>query len=91
MHDQATGILHKLLQFLHDKNPQVRQIALSNLLSHTPNGSPHRGIFYAGIQSGGLRGTGENTCIRDLKLLCRDQLVSTGLMLDTNADGLNPD
>ncbi|KAH8116309.1 hypothetical protein DFH11DRAFT_1701313 [Phellopilus nigrolimitatus] len=61
--------LKELLQFLHDKNPQVRQIALSNLLGHTPKGSPHRGIFFTGIGAAG------NDCIRDLKLLCRDQLA----------------
>ncbi|KLO13247.1 DUF383-domain-containing protein [Schizopora paradoxa] len=64
----------ELLQFLHDKNPQVRQIALSNLLGQTSKGSPHRHIFFTGIQSGGISNTSENECMRDLKLLCRDQM-----------------
>ncbi|KAI5121883.1 hypothetical protein M0805_001089 [Coniferiporia weirii] len=67
--------LKELLQFLRDKNPQVRQIALSNLLGNTLKGSPHRDIFFAGIGRGGLSKSIENDCIRDLKLLCRDQLA----------------
>jgi hypothetical protein len=65
---------------LRDKNPQVRQIALENLLPQTPKGAPHRNIFLAGASSGGLQNMSqkpkENDIIRDLKLLCRDQLVS---------------
>lgn len=65
----------QLLPFLRDKNPQVRQIALSNLLPQTPKESPHRAIFFTGLQGGGLQKSKENEVIRDLKLLCRDQLV----------------
>ncbi|KIY45002.1 DUF383-domain-containing protein [Fistulina hepatica ATCC 64428] len=65
--------LSELLGFLHDKNPSVRQIALSNLLPHTPTDAPHRGIFFAGLNNTGLKKTTENVPIRDLKLLCRDQ------------------
>ncbi|TFK39500.1 hypothetical protein BDQ12DRAFT_698154 [Crucibulum laeve] len=66
--------LRELIPFLRDRNPQVRQIALSNLLSQTPKGSPHRNIFFAGLQAGGLQKPKETDVIRDLKLLCRDQL-----------------
>ncbi|PAV19997.1 hypothetical protein PNOK_0493100 [Pyrrhoderma noxium] len=69
------GQFRELLEFLHDRNPQVRQIALSNLLGHTPKDSPHRRIFFEGIGGSGLRPKTENDCIRDLKLLCRDQLA----------------
>ncbi|KAF5381406.1 hypothetical protein D9757_009079 [Collybiopsis confluens] len=55
--------LRELLPFLRDKNPQVRQIALSNLISQTVPEAQHRNIF-------------SETVIRDLKVLCRDQLVS---------------
>lgn len=65
----------QLLPFLHERNPQVRQIALSNLVGHTAKGSPSRNIFYTGIGAGGLKRVTENDCIRDLKLLCRDQVV----------------
>ncbi|KDQ50743.1 hypothetical protein JAAARDRAFT_551131 [Jaapia argillacea MUCL 33604] len=65
--------LVELLAFLHDKNPAVRSIALSNLLGHTPTDSPHRNIFFSG--GGGLKKSQENEVIRDLKLLCRDQLT----------------
>lgn len=65
----------QLLPFLRDKNPQVRQIALSNLLPQTPKESPHRAVFFTGLQGGGLQKSRENEVIRDLKLLCRDQLV----------------
>ncbi|KAI0743814.1 hypothetical protein C8Q80DRAFT_1272453 [Daedaleopsis nitida] len=68
--------LQELVQFLRDKNPQVRQIALSNLLAQTPNGSPHRDIFYAGLQSGGLQAKKGNDIVRDIKILCRDQLAT---------------
>lgn len=68
--------LSKLLQFLHDRNPQVRQIALSNLLGHSSKDSPHRDVFFAGLRRGsGSQKPAENSCIRDLKLLCRDQLA----------------
>ncbi|KAF9054634.1 hypothetical protein BJ165DRAFT_1600769 [Panaeolus papilionaceus] len=66
--------LRELLPFLRDRNPQVRQIALSNLLPQTVKGAPHRDIFFAGLQSSGLQKAKENDVIRDLKILCRDQL-----------------
>lgn len=68
MEDQLT----ELLQFLHDRNPNVRQQALSHLLQYTSQSSEHRSIFFAGANSA------QNTdapAIRDLKLLCRDQMV----------------
>ncbi|KDQ19193.1 hypothetical protein BOTBODRAFT_28681 [Botryobasidium botryosum FD-172 SS1] len=66
--------LRELLAFLHDRNPQVRQLALSNVLGYTPKGSEHRDIFLDGLSAGGLKpGSGETQVIRDLKLLCRDQ------------------
>ncbi|KIJ65194.1 hypothetical protein HYDPIDRAFT_181518 [Hydnomerulius pinastri MD-312] len=67
--------LKELLPFLRDRNPQVRQIALSNLLGQTPKDSPHRSIFFQGLQGGGLQKPKETDLIRDLKLLCRDQLA----------------
>ncbi|KIJ55210.1 hypothetical protein M422DRAFT_23824 [Sphaerobolus stellatus SS14] len=70
--------LEELFQFLHDRNPQVRQLALSNLLGQTPAGSPHRSIFFKGLGGGGgLRKepVKESELVRDLKLLCRDQLA----------------
>ncbi|KAI0695330.1 hypothetical protein C8T65DRAFT_46549 [Cerioporus squamosus] len=66
----------ELFQFLRDKNPQVRQIALANLLAQTPKGSPHRDLFYSGLQGGGLQQKQENDVIRDIKILCRDQLAT---------------
>ena len=70
-----TDIKVQLTQFLRDKNQNVRQIALANLLGQTPKGSPHRDIFYSGLKKGGLQEKTENDVIRDLKILCRDQLV----------------
>ncbi|KAJ4470174.1 DUF383-domain-containing protein [Lentinula aciculospora] len=66
--------LNELLPFLRDKNPQVRQIALTNLLPQTPQNAPHRRLFF-GSQSSGLNKSEEPPVIRDLKLLCRDQLA----------------
>ncbi|KAH0582464.1 hypothetical protein H2248_010409 [Termitomyces sp. 'cryptogamus'] len=67
--------LRELIPFLRDRNPQVRQIALSHLLPQTPPGSSHRNIFFAGLQGGGLQAKPKDTdIIRDLKILCRDQL-----------------
>ncbi|KAF8903447.1 hypothetical protein CPB84DRAFT_768454, partial [Gymnopilus junonius] len=66
--------LRELVTFLRDRNPQVRQIALENLLPQTVKGAPHRDIFFSGLQSGGLQKPKESDVIRDLKLLCRDQL-----------------
>ncbi|KAM6496762.1 protein of unknown function (DUF383) domain containing protein [Amanita muscaria] len=66
--------LRELIPFLRDKNPQVRKVALSNLLSHTPKGSLYRSVFLEGLQSGGLQKPKESNLLRDLKLLCRDQV-----------------
>ncbi|KAI8985535.1 DUF383-domain-containing protein [Trametes punicea] len=68
--------LKELTQFLRDKNPQVRQIALANLLGQTPKGSPHRDIFFTGVRGGGLQQARENDIVRDIKILCRDQLAT---------------
>ncbi|KAI0027039.1 cytoplasmic protein [Vararia minispora EC-137] len=65
----------ELLQFLHDKNPQVRQLALQNLLTQTPKDAPYRKIFFAGIKTGGTQKPKDPEVIRDLKLLCRDNLA----------------
>jgi hypothetical protein len=70
-----TLISFQLIPFLRDRNPQVRQIALSNLLGQTPEGSPHRSIFFNDLGGSGLQKPKETDIIRDLKLLCRDQLV----------------
>ncbi|OSX64123.1 hypothetical protein POSPLADRAFT_1045243 [Postia placenta MAD-698-R-SB12] len=78
--------LKELLPFLHDPNPQVRQIALSNLLGQTPKGSPHREIFFTGLRAGGLQQAQDNEVIHDLKLLCRDTLVRTLLDLAQGND-----
>ena len=72
----------QLFPFLRDKNPQVRQIALENLLPQTVQGAPHRDIFFAGTQKGGLQKFKENEVIRDLKILCRDQLVGVLFLTD---------
>ncbi|KAH0836459.1 hypothetical protein J3R83DRAFT_8067 [Lanmaoa asiatica] len=64
-----------LINHISDRNPSVRQIALSNLLGQTPKGSPYRSIFLQGLQGGGLQKPQETDVIRDLKLLCRDQLA----------------
>ena len=70
---------------MRDKNPQVRQIALANLIGQTPKGSPHRDLFYSGLKGGGLQQKQKNDIIRDIKILCRDQLVCV-IMLPTAYD-----
>ena len=71
----------QLLPFLRDRNPQARQLALSNLLGQAPKGSPHRNIFLDGLRGGGLQGAQDNEVIRDLKIPCRDQLVRSSRSL----------
>jgi hypothetical protein len=63
--------LAQLTSFLRDKNPAVRHIALENLLGHTPEGAADRAIFTNGPKTA----AGEPETIRDIKILCRDQLV----------------
>ncbi|KAK0444825.1 hypothetical protein EV421DRAFT_2034839 [Armillaria borealis] len=67
--------LREIVPFLRDKNPQVRHLALSTLLPQTAKDAPHRNIFLSGLQSGGLQKPKEADIIKDLKLLCRDQLA----------------
>ncbi|KIM33022.1 hypothetical protein M408DRAFT_326691 [Serendipita vermifera MAFF 305830] len=63
----------EILPFLHDRNPNARTVALTNLLPLTAANSPLRSLFFSGVSSGGLKGYSEPEVIRDLKLLCRDQ------------------
>lgn len=76
IHGFISHFVSQLIPFLHDKNPQVRQIALANLLGHTTKESPHRKIFLDGLKTGGLQGIQDNDIICSLKLLCRDHLVT---------------
>ncbi|KZT53005.1 DUF383-domain-containing protein [Calocera cornea HHB12733] len=67
--------LEELLQFLHDRNPQARQVALANLVGYTPKESPYRSLFVP-RSAGGLLASKDSkqaTAIHDLKLLCQDQ------------------
>lgn len=63
----------QLVDFLRDKNPAVRQIALEHLLGHTPKGSPSRSLFLQGLPD-------EPDAVRSLKILCRDQVVRTSFL-----------
>lgn len=72
---KAQWLLAQIIPFLRDRNAQVRQLALENLLPQTVKGAPHRSIFFSDLQSGGLQKPKENDIIRDLKILCRDQIV----------------
>ncbi|KAJ7068907.1 hypothetical protein B0H15DRAFT_935345 [Mycena belliarum] len=65
--------LRELLPFLRARSPQARGAALAHLLPQTPKAAPFRRIFFAG-SGGGLQRPAENEAVRDLKLLCRDQL-----------------
>ncbi|TRM65418.1 hypothetical protein BD626DRAFT_398869 [Schizophyllum amplum] len=58
----SSSELSELVGFLRDRNGSVRQIALSHLLAHTTPGAAHRSMFAGGP-------------LRDLKVLCRDQLA----------------
>ncbi|KAH6889015.1 cytoplasmic protein [Coprinopsis sp. MPI-PUGE-AT-0042] len=74
---QSTPVIRfdQLVPFLRDRNPQARQIALEHLLPHTVQGSAYRDtIFFKGSGGGGLKKPKDSDIIRDLKLLCRDQL-----------------
>lgn len=55
--------------FLSNGNPQVRQLALSNLLQHTLSSSLYRSTLFLAPPSA----TGGKGPIWTLKLLCRDQ------------------
>lgn len=81
--------LTELFQFLSSPNPAARQIALQNLIGHTPKAAPERHIFiptsFAPLPGettpGGKRKTGSEAdevkvqAIKDLASLCRDQAV----------------
>ncbi|KXN86739.1 hypothetical protein AN958_09730, partial [Leucoagaricus sp. SymC.cos] len=64
----------QLVPFLRDRNVQVRALALENLVPQTPKGSLHRNIFFTGLGGGGLQKPKESDIVKDLKILCRDQL-----------------
>ncbi|KAF5362496.1 hypothetical protein D9756_002670 [Leucocoprinus leucothites] len=64
--------LRELIPFLRDRNVQVRALALENLVPHTPKGSPHRNIFFAGLSGGGLQKPKESDIVRDLKNVAHD-------------------
>ncbi|KAG8756469.1 hypothetical protein FRC14_003043 [Serendipita sp. 396] len=63
----------EVFSFLHDRNPNARNVAMANILPLTVAGSPLRSLFFSGMKSGGLNSTSDSEVIRDLKLLCRDQ------------------
>ncbi|WVQ72728.1 hypothetical protein IAR50_002288 [Cryptococcus sp. DSM 104548] len=81
--------LTELFQFLDSQNPSARQLALQNLVGHTPKTAPERHIFIpssfagSGATGGGLvpnkrkEGTEEDEiklkALKDLTLLCMDQ------------------
>ena len=67
--------MKQLFPFLRDKNPQARQVALSHLVGFTPKDSPYRDVFLTDLRGGGLQKVQDNDVIRDLKILCRDELV----------------
>ena len=82
--------LIELFQFLDSPNPSARQLALSNLVGHTPNNAPQRNIFIPSSLSSAANGGGLSTekpktasgedyakikALRDLTDLCRDQPV----------------
>ncbi len=90
-HSRNMSSLTDLFEFLHSPNPDARQLALSNLVGHTPKNAPNRAIFVPrtaaaldGRSGGGLGQAGgmdeaekaRREMIEDLKVLCRDQAVS---------------
>lgn len=43
--------LADLFEFLHSPNPDARQVALTNLVGHTPKGAAQRSIFIPSISA----------------------------------------
>lgn len=60
----------ELVPFLRDTNPQVRQLALSNLLGQTVKSAPHRQALFFPSAAQNDKGP-----LWSLKLLCRDQTM----------------
>ncbi|KAJ3772249.1 DUF383-domain-containing protein [Lentinula raphanica] len=70
--------LLEVLPFLHDPNPQVRQVALANLVPYTVRGVDGRGVFFrTNKEDEGKEGREgrEPVAISDLKKLCREGLA----------------
>jgi hypothetical protein len=80
--------LIELFQFLPSPNPDARQIALQNLIGHTPKNAPNRHIFIPssfsalpGESADGKRKEGHELdavkvqALKDLAMLCRGQAV----------------
>ncbi|KAJ3714524.1 hypothetical protein C8R42DRAFT_646441 [Lentinula raphanica] len=67
--------LLEVLPFLHDPNPQARQVALANLVPYTVRGVDGRGVFFrTNNEDEGKEGR-EPVAISDLKKLCREGLA----------------
>ncbi len=51
--------LTDLFEFLHSPNPDARQLALTNLIGHTPKNAQHRSVFIpSASSSAGSGGSG---------------------------------
>ncbi|KAJ3841754.1 hypothetical protein F5878DRAFT_609541 [Lentinula raphanica] len=67
--------LLEVLPFLHDPNPQARQVALANLVPYTVRGVDGRGVFFRTTKEDEGKEGREPVAISDLKKLCREGLA----------------
>ncbi|EGG12617.1 uncharacterized protein MELLADRAFT_101039 [Melampsora larici-populina 98AG31] len=65
--------LEELVGFLHDRNPEVRRLAVNALLPYTPASNPKRTTIFASKDSNRKAGQLDQNIINDLKNLCEDQ------------------
>lgn len=76
--------LQDLFQFLHSPNPDARQLALENLIGHTPKSSPNRSIFipsgstplWEDLETSGLGGKVKDESVRE------EETAKVGMLRD---------
>ncbi|KAG0149137.1 hypothetical protein CROQUDRAFT_653953 [Cronartium quercuum f. sp. fusiforme G11] len=72
----AQDQFEELIEFLHDRNPEVRRLAVHALLPYTAASNPNRTAIFASKSLDRKAGQLKPTILNDLKNLCEDQHIT---------------